>query len=304
MGKRVDFVNNTSVVTEDWLDDIQELMSRHIDGVSLERVSGTQIRAAIDQQGSIVTDTVAGANKWRSVTSAPVVTVSGSAGSRFIYAVGGADSNSLDPSTNANKTFSLEASTTSTPAGINTRLLGTCSWSGSSVSNIKFVAGQQPPADLYNAFTIRPIDSGGVPVSIRGVASQTANLLSAGSSSAEADRLGLSAAGQLSLPVTGSTGGVVIGSDANLYRSASSTLRTDGSLVVNTNLTVNGSASVGGAGASIGFYGVSPTPRSSAYSVSNVVTDRTFNANGTSIDELADVLGTLITDLKATGIIG
>lgn len=35
------------------------------------------------------------------------------------------------------------------------------------------------------------------------------------------------------------------------------------------------------------------------YAASNVTTDRTFDANATSIDELADVLGTLIADLRA-----
>lgn len=304
MGKRVDFVNNSSVITEDWLDDIQELLSRHIDGVYLERVNNTQIRAAIDQQGSLVTDAVSGANKWRYVTSAPSVTVSGASGDRYIFAVGGADSNVLDPATNSNKSFTLEAASTSTPAGTNTRLLGTCSWSGSAVSNIRFLAGQQPPADLVNAFVIRPIDAGGVPVSIRGVASQTANLLAVGSSAAEADRFAVSAAGQASLPVTGSTGGLVIGGDANLYRSAADTLRTDDSLIVNVNLTVNGNATVGGSGGSVGFYGATPVAKSSAYSTTNVTTDRSFNANSTSVDQLADVLGTLIADLKNMGLIG
>jgi hypothetical protein len=39
------------------------------------------------------------------------------------------------------------------------------------------------------------------------------------------------------------------------------------------------------------------------YSESNVVTDRTFDANSTTLDELADVLGTLIGDLRARGIV-
>lgn len=39
------------------------------------------------------------------------------------------------------------------------------------------------------------------------------------------------------------------------------------------------------------------------YTLSNVTTDRTFNANATTVDELADVLGTLINDLKAVGIL-
>lgn len=41
----------------------------------------------------------------------------------------------------------------------------------------------------------------------------------------------------------------------------------------------------------------------SAYSVSNGTTDRTFDANSTTMDELADVLATLIADLKLTGIL-
>ena len=43
---------------------------------------------------------------------------------------------------------------------------------------------------------------------------------------------------------------------------------------------------------------------SSAYTPSNVTTDRTFDANSTSLDEIADVLGSLIADLQATGLIG
>ena len=39
----------------------------------------------------------------------------------------------------------------------------------------------------------------------------------------------------------------------------------------------------------------------STYTASNVTPDRTFDANATSLDELADVLGTLISDLRTTG---
>ena len=40
-----------------------------------------------------------------------------------------------------------------------------------------------------------------------------------------------------------------------------------------------------------------------AYTPSNVVTDRSYDANATTVAELADVLGTLIADLQAKGII-
>lgn len=40
-----------------------------------------------------------------------------------------------------------------------------------------------------------------------------------------------------------------------------------------------------------------------AYTLTNVTTDRAYDANATTTDELADVLGTLIGDLKAKGVI-
>ncbi|TXH44318.1 MAG: right-handed parallel beta-helix repeat-containing protein [Desulfurellales bacterium] len=42
---------------------------------------------------------------------------------------------------------------------------------------------------------------------------------------------------------------------------------------------------------------------SSAYTATNVTTDRTYDANATSIDELADIVGTLIADLKTANVI-
>jgi hypothetical protein len=45
------------------------------------------------------------------------------------------------------------------------------------------------------------------------------------------------------------------------------------------------------------------TNAGSAYSITNGTTDRTYDANATTIDELADVLYTLIQDLKNTGLI-
>ena len=57
-------------------------------------------------------------------------------------------------------------------------------------------------------------------------------------------------------------------------------------------------------GTNIGFYNTTGTPQSSAYTVTNESADRSYDANATSLDEIADVLGTLIEDLKLTGIIG
>lgn len=43
---------------------------------------------------------------------------------------------------------------------------------------------------------------------------------------------------------------------------------------------------------------------STRYTVTNVTTDRSYDANSTSTAELADVLGTLIDDLRARGVLG
>lgn len=40
-----------------------------------------------------------------------------------------------------------------------------------------------------------------------------------------------------------------------------------------------------------------------AYSVSNLTTDRTYDADSTSVAEVADVLGTLISDLERLNIL-
>ena len=57
-------------------------------------------------------------------------------------------------------------------------------------------------------------------------------------------------------------------------------------------------------GTTFGLYGTTPTAQSAAYTPTNVTPDRAYDANATSIAELADVLGTLIADLQLTGIIG
>jgi hypothetical protein len=54
----------------------------------------------------------------------------------------------------------------------------------------------------------------------------------------------------------------------------------------------------------LGFFNKTPVVQPSAYTPSNVTTDRSYDANSTSVDEIADVLGTLIADLQSLGLIG
>jgi hypothetical protein len=52
----------------------------------------------------------------------------------------------------------------------------------------------------------------------------------------------------------------------------------------------------------VGFNGATPAARPT-YAVSNEAADRTYDANATSINELSDILGTLINDLTAIGLL-
>lgn len=74
--------------------------------------------------------------------------------------------------------------------------------------------------------------------------------------------------------------------DTNLYRGNSNQLKTDDALMVVGNFAANGAT---------------PAARPD-YTTSNVTTDRAYDANSTSIDEVADVLGTVIADLIAIGL--
>lgn len=56
--------------------------------------------------------------------------------------------------------------------------------------------------------------------------------------------------------------------------------------------------------AQVGFNGNTPVGKSSAYTVTNRVIDRSYNCNATTVAELADVLGTLILDLQTVGLLG
>jgi len=59
-----------------------------------------------------------------------------------------------------------------------------------------------------------------------------------------------------------------------------------------------------GSGGNIGMFGATPVPQTPAYSITNDSTVRTMDANSTNINELADVVATIIADLQALGPLG
>jgi hypothetical protein len=54
----------------------------------------------------------------------------------------------------------------------------------------------------------------------------------------------------------------------------------------------------------LGFWNKTPVVQPSAYTITNDTVDRSLDCNSTSLDEVADVLGTLIKDLQSVGFVG
>lgn len=81
----------------------------------------------------------------------------------------------------------------------------------------------------------------------------------------------------------------------------------DASLHVAGAVHFTGAAELDGAlnhdGTTVGFYGVTPVTRPATFTVTNHTADKTYDANASTVDELADVLGSLLIDLNACGII-
>lgn len=85
------------------------------------------------------------------------------------------------------------------------------------------------------------------------------------------------------------------------------TISSAGQVAIPGNALVSGNIQVDGAvnhdGTTIGFFGTAPATQAPAYTVTNLTTDRTYDANATSTAELADILGTLIADLRTYGLV-
>ncbi len=107
---------------------------------------------------------------------------------------------------------------------------------------------------------------------------------------------------QLSSTAGDAASGITFGTDTNLYRSAADTLKTDDKLLIAGELELDGALNHDGS--TVGFFGATPVSQSAGWSVNNEATLKSYDANATSINEMADVLGTLIEYLKTTGILG
>jgi len=86
-----------------------------------------------------------------------------------------------------------------------------------------------------------------------------------------------------------------VGASVKMDLDSAAKLHVYGEIEIDGNLNHDGS--------NIGFFGIAPAARAAAYTPTNVTTDRAYDANATTVDELADVLGTLIADLQTYGLL-
>ena len=203
------------------------------------------------------------------------------------------------------------------------RKIGEVDWDGTKITALRQLVGL---TDATGPITPTAPAAAVTPLTARGASSQSANLLNIGSSSSATDRLTLNSAGQLALPVAGNTGGLLLGSDASLYRSAALTLRTNSALIVDgaltasstlgvtgattlAALTANGAVSftdnalIAGSGKTLGFFGTgSPVTKRTGYSATAIGGKRTLSASSTLTDVIA-VVTNLVTDLQSYGLI-
>jgi hypothetical protein len=54
----------------------------------------------------------------------------------------------------------------------------------------------------------------------------------------------------------------------------------------------------------VGFFGASPSTQSLGWSVTNYLVSKSFDANAVTLEQLADVVGSILTELKAKGLLG
>lgn len=109
-------------------------------------------------------------------------------------------------------------------------------------------------------------------------------------------------AGALTLNLGNSTSTVNLVSSSDWsFTSSTLTIGDGNNIVINT---TTGTKIGTGATQKIGFWNATPAVQSTGYAITNKTSDKTLDCNATSIDELADVLGTLIDDLKTYGILG
>jgi hypothetical protein len=167
MSRSTNFTDNVTPVSADWLNDSQEIDTGLSWGARLRLDSTNQITLYGDSltEGAYALRVGARARYGASTVSA---TASGGSASLNVYAT------SADVASPKAPAVALSATA---PATAFYRKIGETTWSGSAITSLRLLNGVQANADQYNAFVLRPLVTSDVPLTVEGLASQSANLV-------------------------------------------------------------------------------------------------------------------------------
>ena len=210
------------VAPEAFFDATQEVLGA-LSEVQLTLASATVVRGLAGAGASQSTLGIDGQLRWR--TTNVDRTVTGTAGVYDVWAVTGAPAVPLE-ATDFSWDLRVVKQGDPAPTEAFKRKIGWLNWSGTAVTRLVQVVGRRDDAPLVPT----PPLAGITPLAVVGLAGQTAALITADVNGAL--MMSLTAAGQLALPVQGVAGGLLIGDDAQLYRSGANALTTPGALAV------------------------------------------------------------------------
>lgn len=178
MSKDVDFIDLTTAVPAELLDDVQELATGAAWGMKMSISGGTTVNIAGDPLTEGQFSARVGA-KPKYGTSTISVAATGGAGDRDIFLT------SANVTTPKAPGVELQINP-ATPATAFFRKVGTLTWNGSAVTNLRLLNGIQANADQVNNFIFTPFLNTSTPLTVRGLASQSADILRVEDSAASA----------------------------------------------------------------------------------------------------------------------
>ena len=331
MSKYRDY-NHGDVFFASTLDAMMEATSTITSGLNLRIQNSTTIRAAASTDSGQVGVAINGLWRWRT-SNFDAAHPSGSAGIYDVFAT--CSDNDFtgvgsDPD-NTDYSWSLVIlASGSTPTGVDQyRKVGECDWDGTKLTVVRQTVGSNSQT---NPISPTANYASHIPVVVNLATSQSASAIevrnSSGTTLASVSSAGTVTAPNVSVSAANGAEAIGITNRADLNFKDSSTTKatiniTSGGVLQISDATTSrvtiasgngdtrlksaassGSVIVGDtASEKVGFFGSSGAVRSSGWSVSNVSSDRAFDASSTTVNEIANALGTLVNDLKALGLI-
>ena len=359
-------LNNGDIAIEPFFDATQEVLGSAAPNFRIAIFNSTTLKLTAGADNDQQSIAINGKYRYRT-SDTTAAHPGGSAGTHTVYVTAAANNFSGAPPTvdSTDYNFGLVIKTSGTPTGVALyRSVGAVDWDGTKITAFRQSVGSRSDGDPL--FATAPIATVS-PLQVKGAASQSASLASfSNSSGTPVIQLNVDGSAAFAGLISAAASGITFG-DANLYRSAADTLKTDDSFVAGGSLTINAANNADGMiltnrslvsfrssastiatlgvtsggilevtqtsngtaaiqsgndlklrpGSSsgtlmlaqtvnekVGFFGSAGTIQTTGWSVTNGSGDKVFDASATSINELANVVGSLVTALKGHGLLG